>query len=195
MVCNVPSLPCEGACPMNLQKTRKGSWADLLLLPFLLLAVALTIFIMATVNQSLINGFTQVATDTGTPIDTGYLINVQGILFNFDIFFVIIAVGLNIFVLLSALAIRSQPVLFVLAIFFQMVNVLVSEIARDVYRQMALSACIKYDALSVCMPEIMAHYPTMALFFEHMPMFCFMAGILLAVVMYARPSELGGMSL
>jgi hypothetical protein len=152
----------------------KGSFVDLLLIPWILFGVAIVVIICFLILDSL----------AGSPIDNGMITQTRNLMKMFDSLFLVVAIGLNIFVLISAWMVRSHPILFVLSVFFQMINVLLSEIVSDVYVQFANSAGLYPYA---------SQFPLMYLFFQHLPVFSLMFGFLIALAMYARPQEGGGM--
>lgn len=173
----------------SLKGSHKGSWLDLTLLPFILLAVGIILLASLTIMNAVYDGFND--PDINMSLDSSNaardnalapIENARNVLKYFDILFVVVLVSLNIFIIVSAYAIRTHPIMFIIALIFQMINVLMADISSNVYRSFASNAQFLVAA---------TEFETVTIIILELPKVMIIIGLALAVFMLAKPPNDG----
>lgn len=165
-----------------MKKTLSGSWLDLTILPFILLAVGIVLLASLTIMTAVYDSFNDpnVTMDEKGRINAlSALGNARNVLLYFDVLFIMIVISLNLFIIVSAYSIRTHPIMFVIAMVFQMINVLMADISSQVYANFANNAQMLVAA---------SQYPIVTNIILSMPKITLIVGVLLAVVMLAKPA-------
>lgn len=150
----------------------KGSMLDLPIILGLLLGGALTIFIVYFVLDA-INTAWPMADVSKTIIQTGVNSFSQ-----FDYMFLFFAVGLCMFSVVSAFFVNSHPVFFIFSMILLGIIVMVSAMVTNVFYEFATTSQFSSVALS---------FPFITTFMLYLPVICLVVGLLIAVVLHAKP--------
>lgn len=151
----------------------KGSMLDLPIIMALLLGGALSIFIvyLILINFQAAWPVAGVSADNLSTAMSGFR--------TFDYMFILFAVGLSGFSIMSAFFIRSHPIFFVFsAIFLLPLSILLSAQATNVF-----------DAVATTEPFVPVSnaFPYIFMFMHNLPSFCLITGLLIAIALYAKP--------
>jgi hypothetical protein len=151
------------------------SFSDLAIFPFVLMGIAIAVLVAASILDAFV----------GSPIDLAGpgIGQARTALSLFDPLWILITMGIAIFIIASAFLVRSHPLFFILAMLFQIANILLSDITRMVYGQLMTSPQLASAA---------ATFPIMNFTFANMPLISVVVGFMLSIAMFAFPQNQGG---
>jgi hypothetical protein len=98
----------------------------------------------------------------------------------FDAIFMMFAIGIAAAVIIGALNVQSHPAFFIFSIVMNAIIILLSSIFTNVFDKFATSS----DFASIT-----NSFPMIVTFIRHLPIFVFVVGLIIAVVMYTRPQN------
>lgn len=155
----------------------KGSVTDLPFIMVLVMTLGMVGVIMALILSN-VHDVWPVAGQSKDILNVGI-----GAMQSVDYAVAIIAVGLSIFSIGSALYIRTHPIFFIFSIILLMILVLISAVFTNVM-----------DAFLTAAPIItMANnFPITVTLVRSFPLFCLVIGLIISVVMYSKSEESSG---
>lgn len=160
---------------------RKGSILDLPAIMAIILIFAISIIVgtmAVTEFRDSVENNTNVPDVSKDILDKG--VNTMEL---FDEAFILFSIGVAAAVIVGALAVNSHPAFFVFSLILNIVMALVGGIFTNVYDSFATSSAIAPYA---------NQFPLILTFMRNLPIFIFIIGLIIAVVMYAGPYEPGG---
>ena len=155
----------------------KGSMTDMPIQMALFLSGVMTIFIVYLVLTSIANAWT-FGGESKAILDTG--VSAFGV---FDYMFLFFAFGLGAFSIVSAFYINTNPVFFIFSIILMAIMVTISANVTNIFDAFATSSVFE---------PIAANFPYITTFMRNLPLFFLVIGIIIAVVMHAKPNIGGG---
>lgn len=156
--------------------SNKGSMMDLPYIIAILFIFSISVF----VTVKFLGAFDAAWTYGGV----GQEIITQGksAMYTFDYMVVFLGIGLSITTLIGAFMIRTHPVFYVFSTFLLGIMVIVSAQITNAFDKFVTSPAFA---------SIGNSFPMMIYFFRHFPLFILISGILIAIVMYGKPTTGG----
>jgi hypothetical protein len=153
----------------------RGSLLDVPIIGVILLSGAITIFVVVLMLNAINNAW-PVAGESKAVLTAGV-----NSFRTFDYMFVIVAVGLGCFSIISAFFIKSHPAFYIIsAILLIPVTVLGAAQITNVFMEFASSGVMVATANA---------FPYIVTFMQNFPTFCLVISILIAIAMYAKPES------
>lgn len=153
-------------------KTHKGTIIDILFITFFLafamIAIVITYAILASVNTGMI--------DAG--LNTSMLQSAMGAVNNFNELMIFIYVGCGAAAVISAFAIRTHPIFFVLFLLVQIFFIALTPMVQDTYNSVMATPSMNTTAAS---------FPVFQNIIDYLPVATLVLSTLVALVMFALP--------
>lgn len=156
---------------------KKGTLLDLPVSLALLLSGAMTIFIVFLVlinfqSAWTFGGESKVIIDTGVEAFTV-----------FDSMFIVFAIGLGLFSVISAFYVDAHPITFIFSMILLGIIVMVSAMITNAF---------DLFATNVIMESVVGEFTYIILFMRNLPLIFFILGLMIAIALHGKPRGQGG---